>query len=135
MMQKLRLIVESMDNEYRLGRIVELAEGYFESVDTEKEVDEKAKPKKRGQRSQEQRKVLVMALTIHDFSKKKQYGEPIRFRYEKMNVADNLKGQTVGKKVSGTIKYDAVVKTDNYTSYSRIKDQFWCHIPQKVIPR
>ena len=27
------------------------------------------------------------------------------------------------------------MKTDNYTSYTKIKDQVWCHIPQKVNPK
>jgi len=52
-----------------------------------------------------------------------------------MLVVDNLKGQTVGEKVSGNIKYDTVVKTDNYRSYSKIKENVWCHIAQNVSPK
>ena len=135
MMQKLRITMGSRDSKYRLDKIVELDEGFFESVDTEKEEDEKSEPRKRGRGSQKQRKVLVMASTVHDFSNAKKYGKPTKFRYVKMIVVDDFKGQTVGETVSENIKYDTVVKTDNYTSYSKVKDQVWCHIPKKVSPR
>lgn len=133
MMQKLRVAMGSRDSKYKLDKIVELDEAFFESVDTEKGEDEKSTPKKRGRGSQKQRKVLVMASTVHDFGKtKKKYGKPTKFRYVRMIVVEDFKGQTVKKKVSENIKYDAVVKTDNYPSYSKIKDQVWCHIPKKV---
>jgi len=69
---------------------------------------------------------------VHDFKNTKKYGKPTKFRYVRMLVVDNLKGQTVGEQVSENIKYNTVVKTDNYSSYSKIKDHVWCHIPQKV---
>ncbi|MGQ9621214.1 MAG: IS1595 family transposase [Bacteroidales bacterium] len=110
-------------------------EGFFESVGTEREKDEKAESGKRGRGSQKQRKILVMTSTVHDFNTTKKYGKPTKFRYVKMVVDDNLKGQTFVEKVLGNIKYDSAVKADNYSSYSKIKDQVWCHIPQKVGPK
>jgi hypothetical protein len=135
MMQKLRLTMGSRDSRYKLDKIVELDEGFFESVDTETEENKKSEPGKRGRGSQKQRKVLVMASTVYDFSKRKKYDKPTKFRYVKMLVVDDLKGHTVGEKVSENIKYDSVVKTDNYTSYSRLKERVWCHIPRKVSPK
>jgi hypothetical protein len=135
MMQKLRLTMGSRDSRYKLDKIVELDEGFFESVDTEIEENKKSEPGKRGRGSQKQRKVLVMASTVYDFSKRKKYDKPTKFRYVKMLVVDDLKGHTVGEKVSENIKYDSVVKTDNYTSYSRLKERVWCHIPRKVSPK
>ena len=135
MLQKLRMTMGSRDSKYQLDKIVELDEGFFESVDTEKDTHEKSAPRKRGRGSQKQTMVMVMASTVHDFKNIKKYNKPTKFRYVRMLVVDNLKGQTVGEKVSKNIKYDAVVKTDNYTSYSKIKDQVWCHIPQKVNPK
>jgi hypothetical protein len=76
-----------------------------------------------------------MASTVHDFSTTKKHGKPTKFKFVKMIVVDNLKGQTVVDKVSENIKYDTVVKTDNYASYSKIKYIVWCHIPQKVSPK
>ena len=135
MLQKLRMTMGSRDSKYQLDKIVELDDGFFESVDTEKDDDEKSTPKKRGRGSQKQTKVMVMASTVHDFRNIKKYNKPTKFRFVRMIVVDNLKGQTVGEKVSENIKYDTVVKTDNYTSYSKIKEQVWCHIPQKVNPK
>ncbi|NLA48056.1 MAG: IS1595 family transposase [Bacteroidales bacterium] len=135
MMQKLRLTMGSRDSRYKLDKIVELDEGFFEIVDTEIEENKKSEPRKRGRGSQKQRKVLVMASTVYDFSKKKKYGKPTKFRYVKMIVVDDLKGHTVGEKVTENIKYDSVIKTDNYTSYSRLKERVWCHIPRKVNPK
>jgi hypothetical protein len=135
MMQKLRITMGSRDSKYQLDKIVELDEAFFESVDTEKDEDEKSTPKKRGRGSQKPTTVMVMASTVHDFGKTKKFNKPTKFRYVRMLVVENLKGQTVGEKVSENIKYDSVVKTDNYRSYSKIKDNVWCHIPQTVRPK
>jgi len=135
MLQKIRMTMGSRDSKYQLDKIVELDEGFFESVDTEKDDDEKSTPKKRGRGSQKQTTVMVMASTVHVFNKIKKFNKPTKFRYVRMLVVDNLKGQTVGEKVSENIKYDTVVKTDNYRSYSKIKENVWCHIPQKVSPK
>ena len=134
-MQKLRITMGSRDSRYQLDKIVELDEAFFESVDTEKDNEEKFIPRKRGRGSQKQSTVMVMASTVHDFGKTKKFNKPTKFRFVRMLVVDNLKGQTVGEKVAENIKYDTVVKTDNYSSYSKIKDHVWCHIPQKVSPK
>lgn len=125
----------SRDSKYKLDKIVELDEGFFESVDTERDTEGKPAPRKRGRGSQKQRKVLVMASTVHDFKNTKKHNKPTKFRYVKMIVVDDLKGQTIGEKVSESIKYATVVKTDNYSSYSKLKDQVWCHIAQTVSPK
>jgi hypothetical protein len=39
-----------------------------------------------------------------------------------MVVMDNLKSGTVESEVKENIEYESVVKTDNYPSYSKIKD-------------
>jgi len=52
-----------------------------------------------------------------------------------MLVVDNLKSETVGLKVKENISTDSVVKTDNYKSYARIKDNVWYHIARQVKPK
>src|SRR5690606_35551560 len=116
-------------------KIVELEEGFFESVGTEKENKDIEDKKKRGRGSQKQSKVMVMASTIHDFNTKKKHKKPTKFRYVRMLVVDNLKGETVEKKVKENISPDSVVKTDNYSSYSKVKDNVWCHIAKTVEPK
>lgn len=132
MMQKIRMTMGSRDSRYQLDKIVELDEGFFETVDTEK--DEKDEKKKRGRGSQKQSTVMVMASTIYNFNTQKKYKKPTKFRYVRMLVVDNLRSGTVGQKVKENISNESVIKTDNYRSYSRIKDHVWCHIAQKVNP-
>jgi len=69
MLQKIRMTMGYRDSKYQLDKIVELDEGFFESVDTEKDDDEKSTPKKRGRGSQKQTMVMVMASTVHVFGK------------------------------------------------------------------
>jgi hypothetical protein len=125
----------SLDSKYQLDKIVELDEGFLESIDTEKDDDKKSQPQKRGRGSQKQTTVMVMASIVHVFNKTKKFNKPPKFRFVRMLVVDNLKGKTVGEKVSENIKYDAVIKTDNYSSYSKIKENVWCHIQQNVSPK
>lgn len=51
MIQKIRMTMGTRDSMYQLDKIVELDEGLFESVDTEKDDDEKSVQKKRGRGS------------------------------------------------------------------------------------
>lgn len=132
MMQKIRASMGYRDSKYKMDRIVELDEGFFEIVDTDKDDSQKEEPKKRGRGSQKQAKVMVMASTIYDFNNIKKFNKPTKFRFVKMVMVENLKGETVQAKVSENIKHGSVVKTDNYKSYSRIKDHVWCHIPQTI---
>ena len=83
--------------------------------------EDKAARRKCGRGSQKRRKVLVMASTVHDFENTNKYGKPTKFRYVRMVVVDNMKGQAVGEKVLENIKYDTVVRIDNYPSYSKLK--------------
>ena len=135
MLQKLRATMGLRDHNYPLNKIVELDEGFFESVDTEKEKEDKDEKRKRGRGSQKQSTVMIMASTVHDFNTKKKYNKPTKFRYVRMLVVNDLKGKTVGQKVKENISTDSVVKADNYRSYSRIKDNVWCHIAQQVKPK
>src|SRR4030065_1736323 len=127
MLQKIRITMGLRDRNYPINKIVELDEGFFESVDTEKEKDDKEEKKKRGRGSQKESTVMVMASTVHDFNTQKKHNKPTKFRYVRMLVVDDLKNETVGQKVKENISTDSVVKTDNYKSYSRIKDKVWCH--------
>lgn len=54
MMQKLKITMGLRDSKYQLDKIVELDDGFFESVDTEKDTDKKSTPKKSGRGSQKQ---------------------------------------------------------------------------------
>lgn len=127
MLQKIRATMGLRDHNYPINKIVELDEGFFESVDTEKEKEDNDEKSKRGRGSQKQSTVMIMASTVHDFNTKKKHNKPTKFRYVRMLVVDDLKRETVGQKVRENISTD-VVKTDNYRSYARIRDKVCRHI-------
>ena len=127
MLQKLRATMGIRDNNYKLDKIVELDERFFTSVDTEKDPDEPCEPLKRGRGSQKQSTVMVMASTVYNLEDSSKYKKPTKFRYVKMVVMDNLKSSTIEAEVKENIEYESVVKTDNYSSYSKIKDNVWSH--------
>lgn len=52
-----------------------------------------------------------------------------------MVIVENLKCATVESTVKASVDYESVVKTDNYTSYGKIKDNVWSHKAQTVKPK
>ena len=83
MMQKLRKTMGIRDSEYQLDEIVELDEGFFESVDTETPKEDKPQKLKRGRGSERQLKVLVMASTVHTLKAPVKHKKQTKFRYVK----------------------------------------------------
>lgn len=134
MLQKLRKTMGLRDDQYQLDKIVELDEGFFSSVGTEKNSSQR-KALKRGRGSQKKSTVMVMASTVYDFDKIKKYNKPTKLRYIKMVVMDDLKTKNVEKNIKSKICYDSVVKTDNYRSYSKVKNHVWVHNSQTIKPK
>ena len=95
MMQKLRKTMGILDGEYQLDKIVELDEGFFESVDTDQSDQQKQEKRKRGRGSQKQSKVMVMASTIHPLKAPEKHKKRTKFRYVKMIVVDDIRAKTV----------------------------------------
>jgi hypothetical protein len=134
MLQKLRKTMGLRDGQYKLNDIVELDEGFFTSVDTESDKDDDEK-KKRGRGSQSKSTVMVMASTSVDKTSNKKHKKPSKLRYVKMRVLQNMQSETVAEQVQDNIDPASVVKTDNYTSYTKIKDNVWCHFASTVKPK
>lgn len=134
MLQKLRTTMGIRDSKYQLDNVVELDEGFFTSVNIDKEKDDEEK-RKRGRGSQKQSTVMVMAKTIYDVKSKKKNKKVSRFRYVKMVVMDDLKGSSVNQVITKNIESQSVVKSDNYSSYSEIKNHVWCHVKKTVKPK
>lgn len=131
MMQKLRQTMGARDGNYPINKIVELDEGFFESVDTEKSPDDRKNEKrKRGRGSQKQSPVMVMASTVHHFGPAGKRKKPTKFRFVRMVVMKDLKGTTIDRIIKHNVDYDSVIKTDNYSSYTNIKEYVWSHLPE-----
>jgi DNA-directed RNA polymerase subunit RPC12/RpoP len=135
MLQKLRKTMGIRDREYQLDKIVELDEGFFESVDTEKSDEEKDEKRKRGRGSQKQSKVIVMASTVHTLKAPENHKKPMKFRYVRMIVVKDLKAETIDQQVKANIAYNSLIKTDNYKSYTNLKDLVWAHQAETVKPK
>jgi hypothetical protein len=135
MMQKIRKTMGVRENDYKLDKIVELDEGFFESVDTETPAENKDKKLKRGRGSQKQSKVIVMASLTHTLKAPEKYKKQSKFRYVKMVVVNDLSCGMIDKNVKQYIRSDAMVRTDNYTSYSNLKNIVCVHEAQTVKPK
>ena len=135
MMQKLRKTMGLRDKEYQLDKIVEIDEGFFESVDTEQSSESKNQKRKRGRGSQKQTKVLVMASTVHPLKAPEKHKKRTKFRYVKMSVIHDLKADTIAKKVAKNCDAESLVKTDNFKSYCGVKDKVWVHQASTVEPK
>jgi len=136
MIQKIRLAMGQRDSKYLLSDIVELDEGFFKSVDLDKKKNKKDSDDKlkRGRGSQKQTKVLVMSSVDYKGSTGKKNKKISKFRYVKMIVINDLKGPTINKEVEANISKESVVKTDKFSSYSKLKDLVFCHVAQIVKP-
>ena len=132
MMQKLRKTMGIRDKEYQLDKIVELDEGFFESVDIERDSKEEEEKRKRGRGSQKQSKVIVMASTVHPLKAPEKHKKRTKFRYVKMIVVENLKSETIDSQVETNIRKNSLVKTDNYKSYNNIENLVWSHQSEVV---
>ena len=142
MMQKLRKTMGIRDSQYKLDKVVELDEGFFESVNTDKNHEGRSQKRKRGRGSQKQTKVVVMASTVQPEKKPGKHKKSTKFRYVKMVVVDNLKSSTMNQIVKEAIDESSIVITDNYPSYNGVLDHVKCHeshnasgvIANKVLP-
>lgn len=131
MMQKIRVSMAARDEQYELSGMVEMDEAFFETVNPE-QTGKRRKARKRGRGSEKQTAVLVMAQT--EKAKKRQKNRPAyRCKFFKMNVMPDLTAQTVNSISEKSLSPETNVRTDNYSSYSRLNEVVKKHIP-KVIP-
>ena len=132
MLHNLRQVMCLRDSCYSLGKVVELDEGFF-STATQKE--DKNQPLKRGRGSQKKSKVLVMTESIpteDDTTTPK--GKSRKVGHIKMFVIDDLRSETIDKKVIQYFDRPSVIDSDNSTSYTNFKTLVKEQRPQ-VIPK
>jgi transposase-like protein len=134
MLQKLRKTMGIRDKQYELDKIVELDEGFFKTVDTEKD-EGIGEELRRGRGSQKQSKVLVMASTIHPAKKPGKHKKQTKLRFVKMIVIENIKSKTIEKNVEAEVNPYSIVTTDKYRSYNNLKNHVWVHDANVVKPK
>jgi hypothetical protein len=123
MMHKLRSVMGLRDDLYVLTNEVELDEGFFESVDINRDYDKKLK---RGRGSEKQTTVLVSAesLTVNPALLKKKYAKDTKLGFVKMKVINSLKKETLKTQTNKIIAKETILKTDGSNSYNDLKSDY-----------
>jgi hypothetical protein len=135
MMHKLRSVMGKRDSSYQMDGTFEMDEGFFEhaiSDHAERARLEEEGPK-RGRGSEEKAKVLVMVgsepVENHD---PKKHDKKRKCGYLKMKVITDLKAETIEKEVQEKVDKNAIVETDDSTSYTNLKKLLKEHIVHNV---
>ena len=131
MMHKLRLVMGMRDDKYDLQGVVELDDAFFKSYSDELS----DKPTKRGRGSENHSKVLVMAKIDPKQGRPRRHKKPSAFRYVKMVVIPNSSSETMNETVEGRVATTAIVKSDGWRGFSRIKEVTAKHIVKIVPPQ
>jgi hypothetical protein len=131
MMQKIRVAMGARDERYELTGITEIDEGYFKTIESAT-VGEKNKKSKRGRGSEKQTPVLVMVQT-EKVKDPKKHRPSTRCKFVKMRVMPDLKSISINQIVKESLDSKACIKTDSFSSYSRLNEVVKKHI-SKVIP-
>ena len=131
MLHKLREVMGRRDGKYELSGVIELDEGFFSTIKPKAQNDE---PLKRGRGSQKKSKVLVMVESVPVEGETTKKGKPRKVGHIKMIVIDDLKANTITPIVEGGIEKNAVINSDNSTSYVKLKELGMNHNPE-IIPK
>lgn len=127
MLHKIRTVLGKRDSIYELSNYIEMDEGFFESINSEKD----DQPKKRGRGSQKQSKVLIAVESkpIKSDNKPAKYKHKpdAKVGYLKMIVMENLEAENISECLSGELDKESIVRTDGYKGYSKLKKQIKEH--------
>jgi DNA-binding XRE family transcriptional regulator/DNA-directed RNA polymerase subunit RPC12/RpoP len=133
MAHKIRSVMGLRDDRYILSNEIELDDGFFETVDISRNINE---PLKRGRGSQRQSTVLVMAesreVELTELNKK--YKHHKKFGFLKMKViTGGFSEKLFTPVVKKNVGVNTTIKSDGSTSYSELNSKF-DHQP-KTIPK
>lgn len=98
MLHKIRIVMGKRDSRYKLAEFIEIDEGFFETINTDNQIDIKTK---RGRGSQKQAKVLVLIESTPIVEKSiKDKHKPDRMPgHIKMIVMNDLKANSINEQV------------------------------------
>lgn len=123
MMHKLRLVMGMRDDKYQLNDEVELDDGFFKTVDANRD---KTKPLKRGRGSQQQTKVLVSVESKdakEEFNPKK-HSKKKKVRFIKMKVINSLEKEETTQLVEQLVDKGTNIKSDKSNSYNGLHKDY-----------
>lgn len=117
MMHKIRSVMGLRDATYQLTESIELDEGFFETVDPDRDKEE---PIKRGRGSQRQTAVLVMVESKQNEENQNKHRPGKKVKYLKMQVIESLKSENINQGIEVGVSPGTEVTTDDSTSYKKI---------------
>ena len=127
MLHKIRTVMGKRDSRYKLTEYIEIDEGFFETLNTENQKDNKTK---RGRGSQKQSKVLVLieSKPIVEKSEKNKHKPDRQAGHLKMIVMNDLKANNINKEVEKVVDCDTIVLSDGYRGYNKLEMVIKQHI-------
>lgn len=120
---KIRVIMGKRDNENKLEDMIEYDEAYISKATPSRQ----KKDLNRGRGTQQKAIIAVMAesTVLEDFKT----GEMTKnCRYFKMKKVEDLKAKTAEKLIKDFIDKDAVLQTDDSTTYAKFEDFVAVHV-------
>ena len=127
MMHKIRAAMGKRDSRYQMEGLVELDDGFVKS-NRDKPSDHE-QGNKQGRGTQDHTPILMMAKAAPGKEKGK---KPTAFRYIRMAVMADQKGKTVQDEAGKVLTGQATVISDNFRSFSRLKEIVKEHAPMNV---
>lgn len=122
MLHKIRSVMGQREGEYKLQQWVELDEGFFETVQPKNNTgDGPNKNKGRGALGKSKVLVAIESNPESAIDKEKPHNKGRKAGFLKMIVMDNLSGEGINYEVSKAIESTAIVETDGYRGYSKLK--------------
>lgn len=127
LMHKIRIGMGKRDDKYTLEGFLEMDEGYFEHA-TSSNIE-----KKRGRGSESKKNVMVMAEStpLEDVDSGRKSSQS---RYFKMKLVDSHKKEDANKVVATYVHDQAIIFSDNSTSYVDFQYLVETHISEKSTP-
>jgi len=129
MLHKIRSVLGKRDSLYELSNYIELDEGFFESVSSKEKNEDEGSKRGRGSHRQSRVLVAVESKPIDKKSKpaKYKYKPDAKVGYIKMIVLDDLRADSISTGLKGCLHREAIVRTDGYKGYSKLKEQIKEH--------
>ena len=113
MMHKIRSVMGLRDDCHALTGAIELDEGFFETVDRDRDREE---PNKRGRGSQKRTTVLAMVESKANPGNTNVNRPDRKVKYLKMKVIENLRSGTINQGIEAGVDQGTHVTTDDYPS-------------------
>lgn len=129
MLHKIRVAMGKRDSRYKLKEYIELDDGFFETVDKNKNL--KGLEQKRGRGSQKQSKVLVLVesepVDIENRNDKYKYKPNRKVGHLRMIVMNDLQSESINTVIEKNVSKETQAISDSYKGYNNLQEKIRNH--------